>query len=236
MSLFQPEIFFHYLFSVDYLAAAGTTLWISLAAMAVGLIVGIVLALGRESGARPVGAIATAYIWLFRGTPVLLQIVFAFNVLPAFGLVLPGYACAVLALGLNEAAYLAEIFRSGIQAVGKGQREAADALGLREWQTMRLVILPQAIRIVIPPVGNQFISMLKLSALVSVIGVHELLLVAEQGASSNFRYLEALAAAGIYYLALTTIFMAIQARIEKAFAEETQRTAPKLAPAGAISG
>ena len=117
------------------------------------------------------------YLWLFRGTPVLLQLVFAFNVLPAFGIVLPGFACAVLALGLNEGAYMAEIMRSGIRAVGPGQRLAARALGLEDSQVMRWVVLPQALRIVIPPIGNQFIGMLKLSALVSVIGVQELLLV-----------------------------------------------------------
>ncbi|MEJ1978884.1 MAG: amino acid ABC transporter permease [Acetobacteraceae bacterium] len=149
---------------------------------------------------------------------MLLQLVFAFNVLPAFGIVLPGSACAILALGLNEGAYMAEIMRSGIRAVGRGQRQAARALGMEERQIMRWVVLPQALRIVIPPIGNQFIGMLKLSALVSVIGVQELLLVADQTASSNFRYLETLAAAGIYYLALTTIFMAGQHLIERAFA------------------
>jgi polar amino acid transport system permease protein len=164
-----------------------------------------------------------AYLWLFRGTPVLLQIVFAFNVLPSFGIVLPGYACAILALGLNEGAYMAEIIRAGIRAVGQDQRDAAQALGLRDGQTMRLIVLPQAFRIVIPPIGNQFIGMLKLSALVSVIGVHELLLVADQSASSNFRYLEALSAAGIYYLALTTLFMAVQSRIERALSREPSK-------------
>ena len=186
MPLFQPAIFFNYLFSKDYLVAAGNTLWISLAALAVGLIVGLILAMAREIPNRAVGAGVNAYLWLFRGTPVLLQIVFAFNVLPSFGIVLSGYACAVLALGLNEGAYMAEIMRSGIRAVGAPQSEAGRALGLKQWQIMRLVVLPQAFRIIIPPIGNQFIGMLKLSALVSVIGVHEILLVAEQAASSNF--------------------------------------------------
>jgi polar amino acid transport system permease protein len=146
---------------------------------------------------------------------VLLQLVFAFNVLPAFGVLLPGFACAVLALGLNEGAYMAEIMRSGIRAVGPGQRLAARALGLEDAKVMRWVVLPQALRIVIPPIGNQFIGMLKLSALVSVIGVKELLLVADETASGNFRYIETLTAAGIYYLVLTTVFMAIQSVIER---------------------
>ena len=169
----------------------------------------------QETGNRVLGAIVVAYLWLFRGTPVLFQIIFVFNVLPVFGILLSGFASAILALSLNEGAYMAEIIRSGLQAVGKGQRTAGSALGLRDWQVMRYVVLPQAARIVIPPIGNQFIGMLKLSALVSVIAVEELLLVANQVASSNFRYLEALTAAGIYYLLFTTIFMAIQARIER---------------------
>lgn len=230
MPLFQPAIFFHYLLSVDYLAAAANTLWISLASLVLGLFVGLVLAIGQEAGFATIRAIVTFYLWLFRGTPVLLQIVFAFNVLPSFGIVLPGYACAVLALGLNEGAYMAEIMRAGIRAVGQGQREAARSLGLAEWPIMRLVVLPQALRIVIPPIGNQFIGMLKLSALVSVIGVRELLLIADQAASSNFRYLEALSAAGLYYLALTTVFMVVQTRIEWALSRDRSRRGPKLMP------
>ena len=231
MPLFQPATFLHYLLSVDYLAAAANTLSISLAALLLGLLVGLFLAIGQETGLAPLRPIVTFYLWLFRGTPVLLQIVFAFNVLPSFGIVLPGYACAVLALGLNEGAYMAEIMRAGIRAVGVGQREAARGLGLAEWPIMRLVVLPQALRIVIPPIGNQFIGMLKLSALVSVIGVRELLLIADQAASSNFRYLEALSAAGIYYLALTTLFMAAQGRIEQALRRDRPSRRAKLAGA-----
>ena len=216
MTLFQPAVFFHDLFSLDFAAAAGTTLWISLAAMVLGIAGGLLLAVGQEARWAAIRTLVAAYVWLFRGTPVLLQIVFAFNVLPSFGVVLPGVTCAILALGLNEAAYMAEIMRAGIRAVGAGQRDAARALGLTERGIMRLVILPQALRIVIPPIGNQFIGILKLSALISVIGVKELLLVADQSASSNFRYFEALSAAGLYYLALTTIFMLVQARIERA--------------------
>ncbi|MFI5011891.1 MAG: amino acid ABC transporter permease [Hyphomicrobiales bacterium] len=223
MPLFQPATFFRYLLSIDYAAAAGNTLWISLASLILGLAVGLLLAVAQEARLAPIRAAVTLYLWLFRGTPVLLQIVFAFNVLPSFGIVLPGYACAVLALGLNEGAYMAEIMRAGIRAVGFGQREAARALGLRERQIMRLIVLPQAFRIIIPPIGNQFIGMLKLSALVSVIGVRELLLIADQAASSNFRYMEALSAAGIYYLALTTLFMAVQNRIEWALSRQSNQ-------------
>jgi polar amino acid transport system permease protein len=227
MPLFQPHLLVQYLISADFFHGAMMTLSLSIASLATGMLVGLFLALGQEVPLRAVRALVVFYLWLFRGTPVLLQLVFAFNVLPAFGLVLPGFACAVLALGLNEGAYMAEIMRSGIRAVGPGQRLAARALGLEEGKVMRWVVLPQALRIVIPPIGNQFIGMLKLSALVSVIGVQELLLVADQTASGNFRYIETLTAAGLYYLALTTVFMTIQSLIERSF---RRRPAARRAP------
>jgi polar amino acid transport system permease protein len=216
MSIFSPHIMLGYLLSYNFLHAALMTVWISLASLFAGILIGLVLAAGQEAPSRVVRAVIISYLWLFRGTPVLLQLVFAFNVLPVFGIVLPAYACAVLALGLNEGAYMTEIMRSGIRAVGPGQRLAARALGLEDRQIMLWVVLPQALRIVIPPIGNQFNGMLKLSALVSVIGVQELLLTADQTASMNFRYLETLTVAGIYYLAMTTILMVIQVFIERA--------------------
>ncbi len=228
--LFSPNLLGQYLTSGEFAAAALTTLWLSVAALLLGMAVGMLIAIGQESRLRAVRLAVLFYIWLFRGTPVLLQLVFAFNVLPAFGVVLSGFTCAVLALGLNEGAYMAEIMRSGIRAVGRGQRLAARALGMEERQIMLYVVLPQALRIVIPPIGNQFIGMLKLSALVSVIGVRELLLVADQTASGNFRYVETLTAAGLWYLALTTLFMAGQHLIERSLGRRT----PKLKPAQAL--
>lgn len=209
-----PELVLRYLTSERFFMAALMTLLISICSLAGGMLAGLVLALLQEAKFTALRGLSIVYLWLFRGTPVLFQLIFVFNVLPSFGIVLSGFACAVLALSLNEGAYMAEIMRSGIGAVGRGQRGAARALGMREWQVMRWIVLPQALRIIIPPIGNQFIGMLKLSALVSVIAVEELLLVANQTASSNFRYLEALSAAGIYYLGLTTIFMIAQALLE----------------------
>ena len=216
MSIFSPHILLGYLLSLNFLHAAMLTLVISIASLLVGMLIGLIVAAGQEVPSRVVRGVILFYLWLFRGTPVLLQLVFAFNVLPVFGIVLPSIACGILALGLNEGAYMTEIMRSGIRAVGPGQRMAARALGLADKQIMLWVVLPQALRIVIPPIGNQFIGMLKLSALVSVIGVQELLLMADQTASMNFRYLETLTAAGLYYLALTTLFMAVQFFIERA--------------------
>src|SRR3984957_2278966 len=134
------------------------TFSLSITSLAAGMLVGLLLAVGQEVPLRAVRAVVVFYLWLFRGTPVLLQLVFAFNVLPAFGLVLSGFTCAVLALGLNEGAYMAEIMRAGILGVGRGQRLAARALGMDDWKIMVWVVLPQALKIVIPPIGNQFIS------------------------------------------------------------------------------
>jgi polar amino acid transport system permease protein len=216
-----------YLVSEPFLRGAGMTLLITIVSLAIGMAVGLILALLQEARFTPLRGVALAYLWLFRGTPVLFQLIFVFNVLPSFGILFSGFTSAVMALGMNEGAYMAEIMRSGIQAVGRGQRTAGRALGLKEWQVMRYIVLPQAARIIIPPIGNQFIGMLKLSALVSVIAVEELLLVANQTASANFRYLEALSAAGIYYLAFTTFFMLVQARIEKWAGRRSRRRIEK---------
>ena len=212
---FRTDIFLHDLLAYDFAGAALVTLWVSIVAMLLGSAGGLALAVMQQSRWWVLRAGAWIYLWLFRGTPVLLQIVFAFNVLPAFGIILSGPVCAVLALGLHEAAYMTEIIRGGLSGVAVGQRDAARALGMSEWGVLRLVVLPQALRLAIPPTGNQFIGMLKLSSLVSVIGVRELLLAAEQSASGTFRYIEALSAAGVYYLAFTTVLMAAQYQLER---------------------
>jgi polar amino acid transport system permease protein len=231
MTLFSPPLFFHYLSSAQFASAAVTTLWLSIASLIVGMTIGLLLAVAQEAPLRAVRLMVVGYLWFFRGTPVLLQLVFAFNVLPSFGVVLSGFACAVLALGLNEGAYMTEIMRAGIRAVGRGQRLAARALGLEEWQIMAWIVLPQAMRIVIPPIGNQFIGMLKLSAIVSVIGVQELLLVADQTASGTFRYIETLSAAGLYYLAMTTLFMGAQMLIERGLSRRRRLVRMPVPPA-----
>jgi polar amino acid transport system permease protein len=210
----KPWLVVEYFVSPRFVWGASLTLWITIVSLFFGILVGLLIALLQESKKRYLNAFAIGYLWLFRGTPVLFQIIFVFNVLPQFGITLSNFWSGVVALAMNEGAYMAEIVRSGLQAVGRGQRTAARALGMKEWQVLRSVVLPQALRIIIPPTGNQFIGMLKLSALVSAVAVEELLLVANQAASANFRYLEALSAAGLYYLLFTTLFMLIQARIE----------------------
>jgi polar amino acid transport system permease protein len=219
-----PELILQYVVSPIFVRGAATTLLITILSMALGIVVGLVIALIQQARMPPLQILVTAYLWLFRGTPVLFQLIFVFYVLPGFGIMLSGFTSGVLALSLNEGAYTAEIFRSGLQAVSRGQRTAGRSLGMREWQVMRYVVLPQALRVVIPPLGNQFLGMLKLSALVSTIAVQDLLLVANQTASASFRYFEALSAAGVYYLAMTTVFMAIQFRIERWAGRRTRAT------------
>lgn len=209
------ELVFAYLVSPVFFEGAMMTLLLTIASLFFGILTGLVLALVQETKTTVGQAATLAYLWLFRGTPVLFQIIFVYNVLPSFGIRLSGFVSAVLALSLNEGAYMAEILRSGLQAVKKGQRTAGLALGMTGAQVMRYIVIPQATRIVLPPIGNQMIGMLKLSALVSVIAVQELLLVANQTASADFRYFEALSAAGIYYLAMTTAFMGLQMLLER---------------------
>ncbi|MBW5435728.1 amino acid ABC transporter permease [Bradyrhizobium canariense] len=204
------NIIIEYLMSPAFRAGAIVTLEISICGLVGGLLIGLFLALLQQSAVPGERPFRLFYLWFFRGTPVLFQVIFIFNVLPAFGIVLSGFSCAVLGLALNEGANMSEILRSGLQSTVKGQRLAARALGMDEFRILKLVVFPQAMRVVLPPIGNEFINMLRLSALVSVIAVQELTLVANQAASSSFHYLEALSAAGIYYLAITTIFMALQ--------------------------
>ncbi|SFB34313.1 amino acid ABC transporter membrane protein, PAAT family [Rhizobium sp. NFR07] len=217
------DLVFDYVFSPAFFDGALLTLLITVTSLFFGMIAGLVVALLQESRIKPLQMLTLVYLWLFRGTPVLFQIIFIYNVLPTFGVMLSAFASAVIALSLNEGAYMAEIIRSGLQAVKKGQRTAGLALGMTRFSVMRYIVIPQAARIVLPPTGNQMIGMLKTSALVSVVAVEELLLVANQTASANFKYFEALTAAGIYYLALTTIFMSLQYLLERALDRKRPR-------------
>lgn len=218
------ELMWQYFLSPEFVQGAWMTLLITLCSLLCGVVLGLVLALLQEAPFRAGKGLAFFYLWLFRGTPVLFQIIFVYNVLPGFGLRFSAFTCAVLALSLNEGAYMAEILRSGLQAVKSGQRIAGMALGMTSGQIMRKIVLPQAARIVLPPMGNQMISMLKSSALVSVIAVQELLLVANQTASASFRYFEALCAAGIYYLLLTSLFMVFQSWLESVLDPKQRRS------------
>ncbi|MBA3735859.1 MAG: amino acid ABC transporter permease [Actinobacteria bacterium] len=224
----------HYLFDPVILTGLKTTLELTVIAMAVAIGLGVIAAVFRLSPNPVLKATSGTYIWFFRGTPVLVQLIFWFNlgiIFPRIRLGIPftdltlwsaptndairPLTAAILGLGLNEGAYVAEIVRAGIISVGKGQTDAAAALGMRRSAVMRRVVLPQAVPVVIPPMGNEFIGMLKYSALASVIAVEELLGSVERIYSTNLRTLELLVVASIWYLACTTALTIGQHYLER---------------------
>ena len=192
------------------------TIFIALVSILAASILALLSALARLSGIPPLVAISGFYVSLIRGTPLYLQIFFFFLALPQMGIRLSGPVAGILALSLNYGAYMSEIFRAGIDSVSKGQREAAVALGMTPGQTMRRIVLPQALRLVVPPTGNEFIAMLKDSALVSATGfVQEIMWRSVKVGRANFRGLEALVIAAVWYWLMTIIFTAMQARLER---------------------
>jgi polar amino acid transport system permease protein len=196
-------------------SGAGVTIFISGLSILLAMTLALLTALGRLSNIPPVYALSTFYVSLIRGTPLYLQIFFFFLALPQLGIILPGLWAGVLALGLNYGAYESEVFRAALSSVGKGQREAAMAIGMTQGQMMRRVVLPQALRFAIPPMGNDYISMLKDSALVSATGfVHELMWRATKVGRATFHNLEALIMAAVFYWIMTLVFSYFQARIE----------------------
>lgn len=181
---------------------AGLTVGVSLLAMLVGLALGLGLALLSQLRLRPAGWAVAAYVEVFRNTPLLIQIFFIYFGLPALGVKLPAFASGLLALSLYSAAYNAEVFRAGLEAVPSGQREAARSTGLSAWQEAWHVIVPQALRIAFPALGNNLVSLVKNSSLVSVIGMVELMFVANDISFNNFRSFEVYGAAVVYYVVL----------------------------------
>ncbi len=193
----------------------GETIRISILSILLAMTLALFAALGRLSTIPPIYALSTFYVSLIRGTPLYLQIFFFFLALPQLGIILSGTLAGVLALGLNYGAYMSETFRAGLSSVGKGQREAAIALGMTPGQMMRRIVLPQALRFAIPPMGNDFIAMTKDSALVAATGfVHELMWRATKVGRAQFHNLEALIMAAIFYWVMTLILTYFQSRIE----------------------
>jgi len=198
----------------------GQTLLVSFLSITLAIFLALVAALGRLSKFPPFYALSTFYVSLIRGTPLYLQIFFFFLALPQLGIILTGLFAGVLALGLNYGAYMSEIFRAGLSSVGRGQREAAIALGMTPWQTMKRVILPQAMKFAIPPIGNDFIAMTKDSALVSATGfVHEVMWRATKVGRAQFNNLEALIMAAIFYWIMTIMLTYVQSIIETRLAK-----------------
>lgn len=218
---------------------AGNTLLVSVLAQALGISLGILFAVMRRSANPVTSGVAWLYIWFFRGTPVLLQLLIWFNLALIFPTIsVPGvfsedttklmtpFVAALLGLGINEGAYMAEIARAGITAVDEGQTEAAQALGMRQSQTLRRIVLPQAMRVIIPPTGNEFINMLKTSSLASTITYVELLRASENIYTNNLQIIELLFAAALWYLVLTSAFSVGQYYLERRYARGASRELP----------
>lgn len=226
----------HYLFDRRILDGIGLTIWMTAAAMTIGIVLGILLALMRTSSNGFVSWASRCYIWFFRGTPVLVQLVFWYNLAAlfptiAFGVPFGGpklytgsandlitpYVAALLGLGLNEGAYMSEIVRGGLTSVDPGQIEAARALGMTFPQVTRKIVLPQAMRVILPPTGNQVIGMVKLTSLVSVIALSDLLYSAQNIYSQNFETIPLLIVVSLWYLVLTTVLSIGQMFLERRF-------------------
>jgi polar amino acid transport system permease protein len=208
------------------------TVVISVISQTMGVVLGIFGALGKMARARPLRAIAELYIWIFRGTPLLVQIMLLYYGLGVTGIytfpaITPlgpfgdgAVQAGILALGVNEGAYMSEIVRAGILSIDPGQSEAGKALGMNYGQIMRRIVLPQAARVIIPPLGNEFNNMLKTTSLLVVVGTRELFVTfSNKNASGpqSFHPFEIFLAAAVWYLLLTTIWSIIQARIEQRF-------------------
>jgi polar amino acid transport system permease protein len=195
------------------------TIVLSVTSIVFATVLALLGALGRISKNAILNAIASFYVSLIRGTPLIVQIFVIYFALPQLDIVLPAIACGIIALSLNYGAYMTEIFRAGIQAVPRGQREAAQALGMPESRIFRRIVMPQAFRIVTPAIGNEFIAMLKDSALVSTISVHETLFWSQRLGRSALEPMTALLIAALVYWALTIVFTFLQTWLERRLAQ-----------------
>jgi polar amino acid transport system permease protein len=241
---FEWGIVGHYFWSSDVLHGLLVTLELTVISMVIGIVLGVVLAVMRLSPNPLVSSASWLYIWFFRGTPVLVQLLFwnfvsalypkisigipfgpEFFSLDANKTITP-FVAAILGLGLNEGAYMSEIVRAGILSVDEGQTDAAQALGMTRLQTMRRIVLPQAMRVIIPPTGNETISMLKTSSLVSVIAYKELLYTVTLIYAANYKQIPLLLVASIWYLIVTTVLSIGQYYIERYYGRGSSRELP----------
>jgi polar amino acid transport system permease protein len=234
----------HYLFQDRVRLGVVGTIELTIMAMVVGIVLGVVMAVMRLSPNPVMSAVSWFYIWFFRGTPVLVQLFFWWNlglILPTLGIGIPftdiGWHAAtsdlmtplvasLLGLGLNEGAYMAEIVRAGIISVDPGQTEAAMALGMQRSTILQRIVLPQAMRVVIPPTGNETISMLKTSSLAFIAQYGELFRVQQEISSFNYKIVELLIVISVWYLFLTSILTIGQYYLERYFARGSQRELP----------
>jgi polar amino acid transport system permease protein len=227
-----------FFFSRVLIKGLGNTLLITLLAIVMGLALGVVFAVMRLSKNPVTNAVAGAYIWLFRGTPVYLQLLIWFNlalVFPTVNLffwkgrmvdVMTPFLAALLGLGFNEGAYMTEIVRGGVLSVDRGQLEAASTLGMTRLMAMRRIVLPQAMRVIIPPIGNEFIGLLKTSSMASTIAFTELLQRAQNIYFVNAKVIELLIVAAGWYMIVVTLFTLVQNRVEARFARGQSHEPP----------
>jgi polar amino acid transport system permease protein len=238
---FEWSVVGDFLFDARILEGLRVTIELTVIAMAIGIALGVVLAVMRLSPNPLVSGASWLYIWFFRGTPVLVQLLFWYNIAalyprialgipfgPAFvhinaNTAITPFTAAILGLGLNEGAYMAEIVRAGIISVPEGQSDAAKSLGMTRLQTMRRIVLPQAMRVIIPPTGNETISMLKTSSLASVIVVTELLYAAQLIYSVNFKTIQLLIVASIWYIVCTSVLYVGQYYLERYYGRGARR-------------
>jgi polar amino acid transport system permease protein len=241
---YQWAIVGHYFASASVLRGLVLTIELTVIAMAIGISLGIALAVMRLSPNPLLSGASWLYIWFFRGTPVLVQLLFWYEVsynYPQFSVGVPfgpaflhlnsntaisAFVAAILGLGLNEAAYMAEIVRAGLQSVDLGQSEAAQSIGMSRLMTIRRIVLPQAMRLIIPPMGNETISMLKLTSLASVVAVTELLLAVENISDRTYQIVPLLMVASLWYLIMTSVLTVGQYYVERRYARGSSRTLP----------
>ncbi len=253
-SRFQWSVVGNYLFDHRILEGLEKTLELTVIAMAIGIVLGVLLAVMRLSPNRLVSGASWLYIWFFRGTPVLVQIFFWYYIAALYPMIDLGvpfgpalvhinantaitpFTAGILALGLNEGAYMSEIVRAGIISVEEGQADAARSLGMTRLQTMRRIVLPQAMRVIIPPTGNETISMLKTSSLVSTIAVAELLYSVGAIYSVNFKTIPLLIVASIWYLACTSVLYVGQYYLERYYGRGSSREQGATLPGMVLRG
>jgi polar amino acid transport system permease protein len=233
---FQWDVVGQMLFSERILRGLLLTVELTVIAMVAGVALGIVVAVARRSANKLLAGAGAFYVWLFRGTPVLVQLLFwsfIAALYPTVGIgplqadanvLITPFMAALLGLALNEAAYMAEIVRAGITSVPEGQSEAASALGMSRARTLRRIVLPQAMRVIVPPTGNETISMLKTTSLVSVIASSDLLYSAQLIYSQNFKQVPLLIVVCVWYLALTTLLSLGQTALERHYGRGVRRT------------
>lgn len=238
---FEWSVVGRYMFDPGVLQGVLMTLELTVLVMAIGVVVGVVVALMRMAGDPLLTFCAHAFVWFFRGTPVLVQLVFWYNLAAlfpeiSFGIPFGGpkiweisstvaissFTAAMLGLGLNEGAYMAEIIRAGLLSVDQGQTEASKALGHRPWQTFRVVVLPQAMKSIVPPTGNQVIGMLKYTSLASVVALHELMHSVELIYSRTFETVPMLIVAALWYLIMVSVLSIFQFYIERHYSRGWQ--------------